>query len=264
VVVLCLAGLTPSISFADDRRFAIDAAFAALDDASPNRLKAVIQRNNLSVDARPAGDNTLLMESARHGKKEFVDWLVSQGADVNASNKYGHTSLMFAAQNGKLDIVRKLIASGVQLNSKNNDGNTALHLAVGRRQDVARLLLDAGASTDTPGQYGRTPLMRAAIHRNVDSIAYLLKRGADVNLVDEDGKTALILAVDINLVQTHQGPVPPSKAVAITLLGANADVTIQDKSGKNAINFARKTLKVLKKSAETREIIQLLSEQLGG
>jgi ankyrin repeat protein len=104
--------------------------------------------------------------------------------------------------------------------------------------------------------------MRAAIHRNLESAAYLLKRGAGLNLVDEDGKTALILAVDINLVQTHHGPAPPSKAVVMALLDAKADVKTQDKTGKNAINYARKTLKVLKKSAETREIIQLLSERL--
>ena len=52
------------------------------------------------------------------------------------------------------------------------------------------VLLDAGASVDTPDQYGRTVLHWAVEHHNVDLVE-LLARGAFVNATDATGRTPL-------------------------------------------------------------------------
>ena len=52
-------------------------------------------------------------------------------------------------------------------------------------------MLDAGASVDTPDQYGRTALHWAVEYHNVDLVELLLARGAFVNAKDTTGRTPL-------------------------------------------------------------------------
>ena len=82
---------------------------------------------------------------------------------------------------------------------------------------------------------GETTLMsvssRTPWHYSDDTVDVLLKAGADVNLRDERGYTALRNAVEC------------SKDVVIDLLlNAGADVNITDKQGGNAVNASHKHL----------------------
>lgn len=56
-------------------------------------------------------------------------------------------------------------------------------------------LLDHGAHIDVIDYQGRTALMAAVIHYNADAVKLLLERGANVGLCDKDGKTALDFAL---------------------------------------------------------------------
>lgn len=52
-----------------------------------------------------------------------------------------------------------------------------------------------GASINAPDGYaGRTALMGASMHGQTKAVAFLIARGADINTVDETGKTARQLA----------------------------------------------------------------------
>lgn len=70
-------------------------------------------------------------------------------------------------------------------------GDTALMLATQLgRNDIARLLLDRGASVGKPDHAGQTPLMVAAMRGNVALTRILLERGADTAPKDSRGKSA--------------------------------------------------------------------------
>lgn len=73
----------------------------------------------------------------------------------------------------------------------------SLHLAA-RAGDLAltkRLAAGSGADgTDGRDEDGRTPLMLASRHHHDDVVEYLLSRGADASLRDNNGRTALDLA----------------------------------------------------------------------
>lgn len=107
-----------------------------------------------------------------------------------------------AAYDGDVARLRALLAAGGdptahgEATHVNRGGDTrtwtgsALGAAVGRL-DALRLLLDAGASPDTPDAIGRAPLHYAALQADLEATALLLKRGADPNGRDADEDTPL-------------------------------------------------------------------------
>lgn len=112
------------------------------------------------------GKTTKLLRAARRGDTQTVQRLLASGASVNACNQHGWTALMRAAQNGHTECVR--------------------------------LLLQAGANPNTASSGGWTPLIYIAYDaagdgakRTIDAARLLIEFGADVNVVDTEGNTAL-------------------------------------------------------------------------
>jgi ankyrin repeat protein len=72
--------------------------------------------------------------------------LLHQGADLNATDKWGQTALMLAAGRNDVTCTRILIEAGVDLNVRARNGLTALGYALENDQvDAARLLKRAKA-----------------------------------------------------------------------------------------------------------------------
>ena len=77
----------------------------------------------------------------------IAEYLINQGADVNARDNVGGTPLMKAAKNSKFNVVKLLILNGAEMQAVDNSGNTPLVYSVNRAKfnsdyKVARLLLD--------------------------------------------------------------------------------------------------------------------------
>jgi ankyrin repeat protein len=98
-----------------------------------------------------------------------------------------------AAKKGDLAKVKNLIAmDGALIHAKDTDGSTPLHCATWKGQvETVAFLLTAGANVNAQNQnehWGTTPL-HAAAHANQAAIAkLLLEHGADVNAQDMNGK----------------------------------------------------------------------------
>jgi ankyrin repeat protein len=170
----------------DQRLF--DAIEAKNEDAVIEALD-----NGANPDARDTDDlaitnMTALMFAAGVGAERIVEILLSAGADVNASDKYGATALYQAALNGKPSIVTRLIAARARVNAIRSDmGNTALFAAT---PDTVPLLLAAGADPFVIDAFGQTALF----HAHPDSIPLLLAAGIDPTVVSKNGFTALHVA----------------------------------------------------------------------
>ena len=91
-----------------------------------------------------------------------------------------------------------LLARRVDVNAPQGDGATALHWAVYVNDaDATALLIRAGASVDTPNNYGVTPLGLASSNGNAAIIDQLVTAGADPNDPSHAvnaGETPLMLA----------------------------------------------------------------------
>ncbi len=82
------------------------------------------------------------------------------------------------------------------MNARTAAGDSALILAGWNTSNLAlvRLLLKHGAQIDSANNNGDTPLMDAAYLNKLDILAELLARGANPQLLNKRGRSALALA----------------------------------------------------------------------
>ncbi len=107
-------------------------------------------------------------------------------------------------------------------------GDTGLHVVTERRDVLwIRFLLQRGANPNVRNKRGMTALQVAATLGFVDGVEELIKGGADVEVSDAQGETPLITAV-------HQRNIP----LIARLLKQGANPDRNDNSGRSARDYA--------------------------
>lgn len=132
----------------------------------------------------------------------MIRLLLSRGANINATAKYGATALSEAEGHQRHDYVQLLLAHGADPNVRDREGDTEL-IAAADEGDLIymRLLLTHGADVNAQNNRGQTALMLAShmaysgysAHWQQDrraKIRLLRQFGADTHLKDKQGKTA--------------------------------------------------------------------------
>ena len=205
---------------------------------------------------------TPLMLAARTGSLPIVEQLVNAGAKVNAREKTrDQTPLMWAIGTGSASVVDFLVKhkAEVDVRAASNDwGNqiTSEPRAQYRPSggltpllyatrfgcvDCVKSLLKAGADINRPTPDGVTPLMNALDNLQWDVASYLLDQGANPNLADWWGRTALYVAIDMRSFSPRfptgaanlaaEGPAPkelqPALDIARRLLDMGVNPNIQ-------------------------------------
>ena len=109
----------------------------------------------------------------------------------------GFTALHFAAFFGSPAATAVLLERGAQVDAFGRGWmtGTALHSAVSRREaEIARLLIEAGASPDVRQSAGWTPLHAAAANGDLEIVELLLGAGADPSATNDEGRSVVDLA----------------------------------------------------------------------
>ncbi|XP_008289680.1 KN motif and ankyrin repeat domain-containing protein 4-like [Stegastes partitus] len=147
--------------------------------------------------------NTVLHYSVSHCNYSIVSLLLDTGmSDVNLQNNAGYTAVMLASLTapdgpGGMEVIRKLMELGNINIRSSQTGQTALHLAVRHgRVVMVRLLLSYGADANIQDSQGTTALMFASERGHTHVARLLLERSqCDLTLTDKRGQTALSIAM---------------------------------------------------------------------
>jgi len=146
-------------------------------------------------------------------------------------------ALLEAARDGRPLNAKRLLERGANINARDDEhGATALIYAGGNRHiKVVRLLIENGADVNLQDKSGRTALMGGADYPEIVEI--LLNNGADVNARDQWEWTALMLLMMVDEVITDPNW-DERYASAELLIGNGADVNVLDEFGCTALDYA--------------------------
>ncbi len=140
-----------------------------------------------------AGDESAIVFAL--GDPENVKLLLERGADADHANDFGKTPLFYAIELGQSQLVELLLDHGADVNHAYKSA-AQLQLPLGEELSAnAAARLDANPCAYDIGRSKRTPLMHAAQHGGVRMLALLVKRGARLGDVDDQGSNALDYAI---------------------------------------------------------------------
>jgi ankyrin repeat protein len=223
---------------ARDREGATALAIAARAGRKPvveALLAGASEAERRQLDAPEAHGATPLMLAIHSGRSEVARLLIAAGARVDAIDAHGETALSEAAFAADEDVAELLLQHGAKPDASDRFGKTPICYAAAR--GAARLvgrLIDAGVDPNAAYGNNLTALMWAAGHpdltspaRAVAAVQLLIARGAKLDLTDDRGRTALMIAAALNRFETAEA-----------LIAAGADRTIKDKAGKTAADLA--------------------------
>ena len=139
-----------------------------------------------------------LFKAARDGDEAKVRRLLEDNdAAVHEKDKDGLTPLLIAVKRGHKEVARLVLDHDADtINASDEDGNTALHLATkARHKEIVRLLLRQHPDiTDECNDSGRTALHLAVKMGDLVITRLLVKSGTDVDIMDDSGNTAAMVA----------------------------------------------------------------------
>ena len=209
-------------------RYGITPLSLAATNGNPIITRTLLKAGANVNAAGPDGE-TVLMTAARAGNGEVVTALIDRGANVNAAENWqGQTALMWAAAENHPDAIRALVAHGADMNARSKElsfpeyryetngmavfqlpkgGWTALMYAARQnamaataaladlKVDLAPRRLAVGGIEQHAGSL--LLLQVAVINIHYDLANLLLEKGADPNVTDSTGMTALYATVDM-------------------------------------------------------------------
>jgi ankyrin repeat protein len=212
---LLRAGANPKLA----NRYGVTPLSLAATNRNAQMAEALLKAG-ADANAKLPGGITILMAAARAGSPEIVRLLIEHGADVNAKGEvYGETALVWAVEENHPEAAQVLIAGGAGVNDRSNTLERAkdrfglegvltilphgswtplMYAARQGSREAARTLVDSGANLNLADPDGTTALLLSIINGHYDTATLLTQKGADPNITDTAGMGALYAAVDMN------------------------------------------------------------------
>jgi ankyrin repeat protein len=140
---------------------------------------------------------TPIIKAVEGGFKETIEFLIAEGADLEAKDKDGDSALHTAINWLRVEVVELLIKAGADLTSLAGNGNTVLTSAVrnriadidlpNKKKNIIGILMEAGADVNQKNADGTYTLWHLAEYNSLPIIEKAIKYRADINMCNENG-----------------------------------------------------------------------------
>ncbi|MBI1669632.1 ankyrin repeat domain-containing protein [Capnocytophaga periodontitidis] len=131
--------------------------YELLEAKDLDALKAVFNECELNAYDRRSFNKPAL--SFYEIPLELMDWLITQGADINARDEYERTPLHYHAQVNNVEKVALLLEKGADIEAQDKYKNTPLHFAE-YNAEAAQLLIEKGADIKAKDNMGHNVMER--------------------------------------------------------------------------------------------------------
>jgi len=204
-------------------------------DDVQSKLTALISDDE-DINQTNSQGRALIHLAAQYGTSENLRLLIEAGANVRARTNLGQNVLHFAVDGGTVENIQLLLKNGAEVNESDNFQTYPLHRAVSlgashfTNGESVSLLLSAGANINVRTLMGDTPVHWAATsYYPENNLLPLLKAGVNPNDINNNGESPL-----------HVASKTGSRVAVELLLGYGADVSMSDKNGFTALDYALK------------------------
>ncbi|WP_020559604.1 ankyrin repeat domain-containing protein [Thiofilum flexile] len=196
----------------------------------------ILLRADANINTKDNDQRTPLQTALALGAKPIAYKLLNIGTDIHNRSKGDWTPLHYTAQLGDEFLITPLLELGAAKNIKTWGDQLAIDLLPSSQTRLKTRFAHYPDKTDTfteTDKWHNTPLHRAVRQANITQITRLLNEGADPNLKNDYGETALHIALQV---APHY---PNDIAKILTLLfQAKADPTIVDAAGRSSLEIA--------------------------
>ena len=139
---------------------------------------------------------TALHVAAANDAHETICLLLKHSADPNAKTQSGGVRpLHLASKNHSIPCMEAIIRGGGAIDAVDADSRPPLHYAVNSNikggSAAIRFLAKGGANLDMRDSSGNTALHLAAVNKRLNRVRTLIRVGADLCLLNNSGKSAL-------------------------------------------------------------------------
>lgn len=159
-------------------------------------LKAVMGLADIELDEQDDRGFSAVMIAAAEGHVDAFRLLVYAGANVKLCNKSGETAITLSKLRKNSDLFEKVMLEfALEKGNRIAGGFYAMHYAARRGDSAAvKLLASKGYDINAVDGEGYTPLMLAAREGNGKMCQLLISSGADFGMKNAKGETALSIA----------------------------------------------------------------------
>jgi ankyrin repeat protein len=127
--------------------------------------------------------------------------LLDANAGVNILTANGKSPLHLAACGRSLVMLELLLNYGADVNQLDNDGYSPLHVSVGKARNhlLTLKLIEKGAKINAQTKYEEfSPLHLACINNAIDTCRALILAGAELEILDSEGRSPMEWAILCN------------------------------------------------------------------
>jgi len=197
-------------------------------------IKATQQEGHSITAANAGGFDATTFAIFGNNPVSTIEYLVSQGNDVNKRTHDSRTYVFWAASSGNLEVVKFMVEKGAILDLVDSHGYGPLSFAAATGQSdqaIFNFLIESGADLAKEKDHdGKNALLVAASRaKDLVVVDYFISKGLDINSIDDHGNGIFHYAAQGGSIETLK-----------QLVSRGVSTKKNETTGENAIFFASK------------------------